>query len=194
MDTEKIKKAKTKIIGKKIEYYKEINSTHLYAKEIAEKEENNGLVLIAEVQTGGIGTKGRSWYTGEGKNIATTIIMHPKCKVEELKNLTVDIAKKIQEAINELYGYELKIKMPNDLLLNNKKICGILTEIHTQGEEIKYLIISFGFNVNEDKFSEETTNIATSLKREYKKEFSREEILSKIFEKLETIDVLNYRK
>ena len=102
MDIEKIKKAKTKIIGKKIEYYKEINSTHLYAKEIAEKEENNGLVLIAEAQTGGIGTKGRSWYTGEGKNIATTIIMHPKCKVEELKNLTVDIAKKIQEAINEL--------------------------------------------------------------------------------------------
>ncbi len=57
-----------------------MNSTHLYAKEMAEKEENDGLVLIAEVQTGGIGTKGRSWYTGEGKNIATTIIMHQNAK------------------------------------------------------------------------------------------------------------------
>lgn len=187
MNLEKIKNAKTKIIGKKIEYYKEIESTHLYAKTIAENEENNGKVLLAEVQTGGIGTKGRSWYTGEGKNLAVTIILHPKVKVGKLDNLTVEIAKKIKEAIYELYGYELKIKKPNDLMFNNKKICGILTEIHTQGEKIKYLLISFGFNVNEDEFSEETKDIATSLKKETGKEFSREEILCRIIEKLENI-------
>ena len=187
MNLEKIKESKTKIIGKKIEYYKEIESTHLYAKTIAENEENNGKVLLAEVQTGGIGTKGRSWYTGEGKNLAVTIILHPKVKVGKLDNLTVEIAKKIKEAIYELYGYELKIKKPNDLMFNNKKICGILTEIHTQGEKIKYLLISFGFNVNEDEFSEETKDIATSLKKETEKEFSREEILCRIIEKLENI-------
>ena len=187
MNLEKIKESKTKIIGKKIEYYKEIESTHLYAKTIAENEENNGKVLLAEVQTGGIGTKGRSWYTGEGKNLAVTIILHPKVKVGKLDNLTVEIAKKIREAIYELYGYELKIKKPNDLMFNNKKTCGILTEIHTQGEKIKYLLISFGFNVNEDEFSEETKDIATSLKKETGKEFSREEILCRIIEKLENI-------
>lgn len=187
MNLEKIKESKTKIIGKKIEYYKEIESTHLYAKTIAENEENNGKVLLAEVQTGGIGTKGRSWYTGEGKNLAVTIILHPKVKVGKLDNLTVEIAKKIKEAIYELYGYELKIKKPNDLMFNNKKICGILTEIHTQGEKIKYLLISFGFNVNEDEFSEETKDIATSLKNETQKEFNREEILCRIIEKLENI-------
>lgn len=187
MNLEKIKESKTKIIGKKIEYYKEIESTHLYAKTIAENEENNGKVLLAEVQTGGIGTKGRRWYTGEGKNLAVTIILHPKVKVGKLDNLTVEIAKKIKEAIYELYGYELKIKKPNDLMFNNKKICGILTEIHTQGEKIKYLLISFGFNVNEDEFSEETKDIATSLKNETQKEFNREEILCRIIEKLENI-------
>ena len=187
MNLEKIKESKTKIIGKKIEYYKEIESTHLYAKTIAENEENEGKVLLAEVQTGGIGTKGRSWYTGEGKNLAVTIILHPKVKVGKLDNLTVEIAKKIREAIYELYGYELKIKKPNDLMFNNKKICGILTEIHTQGEKIKYLLISFGFNVNEDEFSEETKDIATSLKKETGKEFNREEILCRIIEKLENI-------
>ena len=187
MNLEKIKESKTKIIGKKIEYFKEIESTHLYAKTIAENEENNGKVLLAEVQTGGIGTKGRSWYTGEGKNLAVTIILHPKVKVGKLDNLTVEIAKKIREAIYELYGYELKIKKPNDLMFNNKKTCGILTEIHTQGEKIKYLLISFGFNVNEDEFSEETKDIATSLKKETGKEFSREEILCRIIEKLENI-------
>ena len=139
------------------------------------------------MQTGGIGTKGRRWYTGEGKNLAVTIILHPKVKVGKLDNLTVEIAKKIIEAIYELYGYELKIKKPNDLMFNNKKICGILTEIHTQGEKIKYLLISFGFNVNEDEFSEETKDIATSLKKETGKEFSREEILCRIIEKLENI-------
>ena len=72
-------------------------------------------------------------------------------------------------------------------MLNNKKICGILTEIHTQGEKIKYLLISFGFNVNETEFPKETSEIATSLKKEYNKEFSREKILVKIIEKIEEI-------
>lgn len=189
MNIKTIENANTKVIGKKIEYYREINSTHLYAKKIAENNETDGLLIFAENQTGGIGTKGRNWYTGEGKNIATTIILHPKCSVNNLSNLTIEIAEKISKAIKELYGYELKIKEPNDLMLNNKKICGILTEIHTQGEKIKYLLISFGFNVNETEFSKETSEIATSLKKEYNKEFSREKILVKIIEKIEEIKI-----
>ena len=189
MDLEKIRNAKTKKIGKKIEYFKEIESTHLYAKKIAENEDNEGKILLAEVQTGGIGTKGRSWYTGYGKNIALTLILHPKCRIDKLDNITTEIAEKIRDAIYELYGYELKIKKPNDLMFNNKKICGILTEVHTQGENIKYLLISFGFNVNEDEFSSETKEIATSLKKETGKEFEREEIIVKIIEKLEEIEL-----
>ena len=119
-----------------------------------------------------------------------TIILHPKCKIDDLDNLTVEIAEKIRKSIYELYGYELEIKEPNDLMFNGKKICGILTEIHTQGEKIKYLLISFGFNVNEDGFSEETKDIATSLKKETGREFSREEIISKIDEKIEEIKIL----
>lgn len=188
MNLEKIRNAKTKIIGKKIEYFKEIESTHIYGRKIAEDKESDGKVLLAEVQTGGIGTKGRSWYTGYVKNIAMTIILHPKCKIDELDNLTVEIAEKIKEAIYELYVYKLEIKKPNDLIFNGKKICGILTELHSQGEKIKYLLISLGFNVNEDEFSEETKDIATSLKKETGKEFSREEIICKIVEKLEEID------
>lgn len=189
MDIEKIENAKTNKIGKKIEYFKEIESTHLYAKKIAEDENNDGKLLLAEVQTGGIGTKGRSWYTGYGKNIAATIILHPKCNIDKLDNLTIDIAKKIRSAIYELYGYKLEIKKPNDLIFNGKKICGILTEVHTQGEKIKYLLISFGFNVNEDNFSDDTKDIATSLKKETGKNFSREEIIVRIIEKLEEIEL-----
>ena len=189
MNLEKIKDAKTKKIGKKIEYFKEIESTHLYAKTLAENEDNDGKILLAELQTGGIGTKGRSWYTGYGKNIAATIILYPKCNMEKLDNLTTEIAEKIKDVIDELYGYKLEIKKPNDLMFNGKKICGILTEVHTQGEKIKYLLISFGFNVNEDSFSDETKDIATSLKKETGKDFNREEIIIKIIEKLEEIEL-----
>ena len=109
MDIERIgKSTKTKI-----KYYKEIDSTHVHAKEI---QQDGDCVLIAEIQTNGIGTKGRIWHTGKENNIAMTIIKHPECKVAELKGLTIQIAEKIQEVIKELYGYELKIKMPTNVI------------------------------------------------------------------------------
>lgn len=189
MNIQRIKKANTNKIGKQIEYYKEIESTHTYAKKIAHNIKNDGKIIIAEVQTAGIGAKGRKWYTGAEKNIAMTIILHTKSKVKELNGLTTKIAKCIQETIGELYGYKLEIKEPNDLMLKGKKICGILTEVHTRGEKIEYLLISFGFNVNEEEFSEETKEIATSLKKEYKREFLREDIIAKVIEKIEEIEI-----
>lgn len=180
MDIEKIER-KT---NKQIKYYEQIESTHIYAKQI----ENQGdCILIAEEQTGGIGTQGRKWYTGQDKNIAMTIIKHPKCKIEKLNGLTTQIAEGIKNSIKEMYGYKLEIKIPNDLILNQKKISGILTEIHTRGEKIEYLLISIGFNVNEENFNDEISEIATSLKREYKKEFCREDIIIKIIQEIEKI-------
>ncbi len=180
LNIEKIKK-ETSINN--IEYYQKIDSTHTYAKKMSE-EKTNKTIIIAEEQTQGIGTKGRKWHTGKGKNIAMTIILKPNVKAKELDSITINLAKKIKKTIKELYNYNLEIKEPNDLMLNNKKICGILTEIHTMGEQVKYLLISIGFNVNEDKFDDEIDEIATSLKKEFKKDFEREEIISAIINKL----------
>ena len=185
MELEKIKQAKTRIIGKQIHYQEEITSTHLVAKEIANNKNNNGKIILAEIQTQGIGTKGRNWYTGKYNNIAMSIILHPTVTIKELDGLTKDIAISMQQTIKKLYGYDLTIKEPNDLLLNGKKICGILTEINTISGNINYLIISLGFNVNENIFSEETKNLATSLKKEYGKEFEREKIIKEFIEILE---------
>jgi len=184
MDIDKIQESKTKIIGKKIKYFKEINSTHIYAKENANKMEN-GTLIVADLQTSGIGTKGRNWYTGIGKNIAMTIFLKPNASINQLEGLTIIIANSMQKAIYDIYKYKLDIKEPNDLILNGKKISGILTQVNTIGDDIQYLLISVGFNVNEDKFSKEIQKIATSLKREYKREYSREEIISKFIEYLE---------
>ena len=186
MNIQKIKQANTKIIGKQIQYQEEITSTHIVAKEIGNDKQNSGKIILAEIQTEGIGTKGRTWYTGKYNNIAMSIILHPTVTIKELDGLTKDIAISMKQAIYELYGYNLEIKEPNDLLLNGKKICGILTEISTISEKINYLIISLGFDVNEDTFSKETKGLATSLKKEYGKEFEREEIIKKFIEILET--------
>lgn len=186
LDIKQIKQQMDQIIN--IEYYEEIDSTHNYAKKAIDSLKDK-TVIIAEKQTGGIGTKGRKWHTGEGKNIAMTIVLKANYDIKQLDGYTVKIAQDIKKSINELYGYELKIKEPNDLMLNGKKICGILTEIHTIGEKVKYILISFGFNVNEDNFNEEIKNIATSLKKEYEKEFNREEIIISILNKLIPKDI-----
>lgn len=120
-----------------IEEYEEIESTHKYLKENQQKYKEK-TVIIANRQTGGIGTKGRSWFTGSSKNIAMSILYRPMCDIKDLDGLTVEIAKKLQKEIQDLYDIKLKIKEPNDLMLNNKKICGILTETNIIGNKINY--------------------------------------------------------
>lgn len=169
-----------------VKKYKELGSTHKYLKENY-KEYQPNTVIIAEKQTDGIGTKGRTWFTGSEKNIAMSILYKPNCKLQNLNGLTIKIANIIQEKIKYLYDINLKIKEPNDLMLNNKKICGILTEINTIGDKINYLIISIGFNVNEMGFPEELESIATSLKKEMNKELNKEELTQQFINSLENI-------
>lgn len=183
MNIEKIKSAKTKFIGKELEYFDEIDSTQAEAKRNVEKYKN-GTVIIADMQTAGRGTHGRVWHT-KTDNIAMTIILKPEINISKLEEFTVAIAEKIQQAIKELYGIELEIKLPNDLLLNGKKICGILTEVVTIKEIVKEIFIGIGFNVNEKEFSSDISDIATSLYKETKQVYCREDIICKILENIE---------
>ncbi len=172
-----------------IKIFDEIDSTHIYAKNNIDNLNNNTLV-IARSQTGGIGTHGRVWYTGK-ENIAMTLVYKPKCKISEIENITIKIANSIKSAIFSLYKIDLKVKEPNDLMLDNKKICGILTEINTLKENINYLLISIGFNVNEEKFDNELELIATSLKKELKKEFDITDICIKIIQNIHEQIIVN---
>lgn len=145
-------------------------------------------LVISEKQTNGKGTKGRVWQSNEAENILMTMIFYPQNSIEELNGITYKIAEMIQSAIQELYEIKLDIKLPNDLLLNGKKICGILTESSIQNQKVKYLLIGVGFDVNQVEFPEELSEIATSLKREYpNREFGREEIVVKIFNNVKSM-------
>ena len=169
MDIEKIKQAKTKYIGKNVIYFNEIDSTQTEAKRNVEKY-SNGTVIIADMQTAGRGTHGRVWHT-KTDNIAMTIILKPEINIDKLEGFTVAIAENIRQSIKELYGIELEIKLPNDLLLNK--------------EIVKEIFIGVGFNVNESDFSSDISNIATSLYKATKQVYCREDIICKILENIE---------
>lgn len=169
----------TKLIAKKQFYFKEIESTQKEAKILAEKGIENGAIVLTDYQINGIGTHDRKWYSEKNKNLTFTIILYPKCNIKKLENLTVDIAKCIIKAIKELYGLELEIKYPNDIILKGKKMGGILTQVATEGEKIKYLLIGIGLNINGEIFNKEIEDIATSLKKEFKINYSRYDILNK---------------
>lgn len=184
MEINKIKDNKNKILGKNILFFERIDSTQKYIKENIENL-SSGTIVLADEQIKGKGTKGRCWYSGKGLNIAMSILVKPNCFIQKIDHLTVDIAKIIQKVIQEMYGYSLMLKEPNDLLLKNKKIAGILTESQTIKDIVKSIIIGIGFNVNEIKFDSETEQLATSLKKEYNMEFERESIIKHVLEKLE---------
>jgi len=188
MNLEKIKNTKTKFLGKEIIYKEQIESTQDLAKEIVKNKNcKNGTLVICKDQTNGKGTKGRNWISERNKNITMTIILNDNIKLSKLEGITLKIAEAIRYAILELYNYELTIKEPNDLLLNNKKICGILTQSSILSNKVNYILIGIGFNVNQENFNEDLNEIATSLKKEYNKDFEREKIINKILEKLEKI-------
>lgn len=187
MNLEKIRIANTTYLGKEIIYKEEMESTQELAKQLVKSNIKNGTLVITNNQIKGKGTKGRIWEVTKGKNITMTIILKPNLKIEKLEGLTLNIAQAIKEAIKELYGYNLTIKIPNDLLLDGKKICGILTQTASIGNRVNYILIGIGFDVNEENFNKDLQNIATSLKREYGKDFEREEIIVRIIEKIEKI-------
>lgn len=187
MEINKIKMAKTQYLGKEIIYYEEIESTQEEAKRRILSQISNGAIIITDNQKNGKGTKGRKWYTTKESNITMTIALYPNCEIKQLEGITLKIAKAMLDAIQELYQIPLTIKEPNDLMLQGKKIAGILTQSASYEEKVKYLLVGIGFNVNEMNFSPEIQEIATSLKKEYQKEFNTEDIIVNFIEKFETL-------
>ena len=141
---------------------------------------------MADIQTAGKGTHGRIWHTDEKGNIAFSFYIQTNCEIERLDGLTIDIAKILVDMFREKYKINIQIKEPNDLMINNKKIGGILTQGKINGKYIKYLVIGIGININKKYFTNDIKDIATSIKNEFKVNIDREEVIAEfcnIFEK-----------
>ena len=175
---------KTKFIGKNILHFETIDSTNDYAKKIG-NELRDGSVIISEEQTKGKGRLGRVWESKAGEGIWMSIILKPNIIPNKAPFITLIAGASIVKALNIL-GVDAKIKWPNDITINNKKLSGILTELSAEIERVNYIVVGIGMNVKDNDFEEELQDKATSL---YKENYnvSRIDIVKEIlcqFEKL----------
>lgn len=175
----------TKYLGQNFMWYEKIDSTQKEIYRLIEKKVKNGTLVGSEIQSDAIGTHGRKWYTIKNNNLAFSFVLYPNCNVAKLDGLTIDIAKILVRIFKDIYKIELKIKEPNDLMANGKKVAGILCQTKLRGEIVENLVIGIGMNLDQEEFPEEIIDIATSIKKEYKIEVNRQEILKEFLEKFE---------
>lgn len=175
----------TSFFGNKVLYFKEIDSTNNEIKRQGEKGASHGLVVIAESQTAGRGRLGRSWSSPEEEGIWMSFLLRPQMKPEAASMLTLVIALAVRKAVLQVTGIEALIKWPNDIVVNGKKICGILTEMSTIGSDINYVTAGVGINVNTKSFPEEISRTATSISLACGKKISREMLVERFGEAFE---------
>ncbi len=174
-------------MGSEIVYFPSIGSTNDEAKRMADNDCKEGTLVIAEYQTGGRGRKGRSWVSPSGIGIWASIVVRPQISPLKAAGLTLVTAVSICRALRVITELPVKIKWPNDLRINYKKIGGILTELNTETEKVNYAVIGIGINVNNKTFPEDLNQIATSLILESgnKTEFNRALVLCQILREFE---------
>jgi BirA family biotin operon repressor/biotin-[acetyl-CoA-carboxylase] ligase len=154
---------KTTFLGKFLFTYRIIGSTNATAKMLAETGAPDGSLLVAEEQRQGKGRFGSSWHSPAGGGIWASLILRPGIKPAQLGSLVLLAALSICLAIEERTGFKPRIKWPNDLYLNDRKLGGVLCEADWVSSELKYVILGFGVNVNIKRFPAKLENSATSL-------------------------------
>lgn len=177
---------KTKFLGKNTIYYNELDSTQSEIwRQIENKETPNGTLIIADIQTSGKGTHGRTWYTDEKGNIAFSFFLKMNCDINKLQGITIEIAKIILSIFASKYSINLQIKEPNDIVFKGKKIGGILTETKIISNNVKYLVVGIGINTKKEEFNDELKDIATSIKKEFNIEVNTQEFIEEFCNRFE---------
>lgn len=165
-------------IGQEIEYYEVTDSTNLRIRDFAEAGRADGLLAVAEQQTGGKGRRGRSWLSPPGTGIWMSLLLRPQIEPYRASMITIVSALAVAKSIEKICGLETGIKWPNDIVINGKKVCGILTEMSAEIEEVRYIIVGIGINANTQTFEKEIANIATSIAIEGGKRINRASLIA----------------
>lgn len=168
----------TEKLGRTMEYFDEIDSTNNYCKRMAEQGAEHGLLAVADRQTAGRGRRGRSWETPSKTSIAMSILLRPQIAPDRASMLTIVAAMAVADAVKEVTALPVGIKWPNDIVVNKKKLCGILTEMSVELSAINYVVVGIGINVNNVSFPEEIAATATSLYLEKGERVSRSRVIA----------------
>lgn len=169
----------TEWVAKEVLYFDTIDSTNTKAQELAEKGYPSGTLVVADKQESGKGRRGRSWVSPSGTGIFMTLMIKPDINPNNASMLTLVAALAVAKAITSVTGEEAMIKWPNDIVVNSKKVCGILTEMNAQFDYINHIVVGVGINVHNESFPEEISQMASSLMIEAGgKRFHRAQIIA----------------
>lgn len=185
----------TKVFGRKAVMLGSTLSTQGDVQKLAEEGAAEGAVVFAEEQTGGRGRFGRKWFSPPGKGIWMSVLLRPELPLHHTPQLTLLTGVAVCRAVRACTGAEAGIKWPNDLLIDGRKMCGILLESAVEDHEVRYCIAGIGVDANFDPqdYPEDLRQIATSIKIETGQTVDRTELAAAILTELEHLYFL-YQK
>lgn len=177
----------TQILGHPFLYFRELNSTSDMAKELAIRGAGEGTVIIAETQTKGRGRLKREWLSPVG-GLWLSIILRPRTEPKHASKLTLMVSVAVAKTIIKLFRLKTEIKWPNDILIEGKKVCGILTEAKTEGKTLDFVVVGIGINANfnANALPPSLRDSSTTLKDELNKEFKGETLLCALLQEIES--------
>jgi BirA family biotin operon repressor/biotin-[acetyl-CoA-carboxylase] ligase len=140
----------TRLIGKVIQYWAELDSTNATLARLATEGAEEGTVVIADAQSAGRGRIGKPWFSPPGVNLHLSVLLRPSIHVSEARMLTLIGSLAIADTI-ETYGVKAQVKWPNDVLVADKKIAGVLADVRLHDGQLNYLILGMGVNLNIDR-------------------------------------------
>lgn len=177
----------TQWAGCEIYCFDSIDSTNTKAKELAEAGHPSGTLVVADQQTLGRGRRGRSWESPAGTGIFMTLMLKPDINPNNASMLTLVAAMATARAITEVTGEAAQIKWPNDIVMNGKKVVGILTEMSAQFDYINHIVVGIGINVHNEEFPEEIAKTASSLLLECDHRIHRASLIEAFLEEFERL-------
>ncbi len=176
---------KTKWLGNMICYEPVMDSTNTKAMQLAEAGAPHGTLVVTDKQENGRGRRGRKWETPPGSAITMTFLLRPQINPNNASMLTLVAAMAAVKGIEDVAGQRVGIKWPNDIVINKKKVGGILTEMSAQIDYLNHIVIGFGINVQAQEFPQELQDKATSLFLECGEKINRSGLIEKICEHFE---------
>lgn len=184
---------RTEWAGRPAKFYGELGSTNAQAKVEAENGAQTGTLIVTDQQSAGRGRRGRGWSSPPGANVYFTLILKPEFAPDKASMLTLLMALSVVRGINLSLAEAgetteprtLGIKWPNDIVVNGKKVCGILTEMSAERDYIQYVVIGVGINVKKQEFAPEIADTAAGLEEEYGLRLSRCALIANILEAFE---------
>lgn len=146
-------------MGAALYYYDETGSTNIDAKRLAEEGAPEGTLVVADAQRNGRGRRGRDWESPAGYSCYFSLLLRPSFLPDKASMLTLLMAHSVALAIEKLSGYKTGIKWPNDIVMDGKKVCGILTEMTMEADYINHVVIGVGINVNQSDITQFPENV-----------------------------------